>query len=62
VSGSLDKTVRLWLGDWHGWLWAACTQLREHLVLRDPDNSFEPTVARGAQQTCEREVWSKPTK
>ena len=62
VSGSSDKTVRLWLGDWYGWLWAACTQLREHSVLRDPDNSFEPAVARGARQICEREVWGKSTK
>ena len=59
ASGSSDKTVRLWLGNWQGWLKAACTQLHDHSVLRDPDRSFDPAVARGARDVCEQQVWKK---
>ncbi|HEY9641885.1 MAG TPA: AAA-like domain-containing protein [Coleofasciculaceae cyanobacterium] len=57
VSGSRDRTARLWQASWQGWLKAACTQLHEHSVLRDPDHSFNPVVARGAKAVCEQQVW-----
>jgi hypothetical protein len=59
VSGSDDKTVRLWLGNWQGWLKAACTQLQEHSVLRKPEESFDPEVAKAARQACEEFAWNK---
>jgi len=59
ASGSVDNTVRLWLGNWQGWLGAACNQLRFHPVLRDPDHSSDPPVAKAAKQTCEQQVWRK---
>jgi hypothetical protein len=51
--------VRLWLGDWEGWLKAACNRLRFHPVLQNPESSAEPTVAKAAKQTCEQQVGGK---
>ncbi|MEG4114144.1 MULTISPECIES: WD40 repeat domain-containing protein [unclassified Microcoleus] len=51
VSGSYDKTVRLW-GDisLEGLLHRACDQLRYHSVLVEP----ETDLAREAKKTCQR--------
>jgi hypothetical protein len=57
VSGSADKTVRLWQGDWHGWLKTACTQLSEHSVLRNPEQSFDPVVTKEAKEACDQRIW-----
>jgi WD40 repeat protein len=53
VSGSADKTLRLWDVSWQGLLSTACNRLRDHPVLRDPQND----TAREAKATCERFVW-----
>jgi WD40 repeat protein len=55
VSG--DNTVRLWQGDWHGWLKTACTQLSEHSVLRNPEQSFDPVVTKEAKEACDYRIW-----
>jgi WD40 repeat protein len=57
VSGSDDNTVRLWQGDWHGWLKTACTQLKDHPVFRNPDQSFDPAIAKEAKEACEQRIW-----
>lgn len=57
ASGSADNTVQLWQGDWQGWLKLACTQLREHSILRYPDQSFDPAAATVARDICEQQVW-----
>ncbi len=59
ASGSFDKMVRLWLGDWQGWLKADCTQLRQHSVLHNPDQSFDPHAARATKTVCEQRIWGK---
>jgi WD40 repeat protein len=59
VSGSDDMTLRLWQSNWQGWLKSACDQLRDHLILRDPDTSFDPAAAKAARAACEQRVWEK---
>jgi WD40 repeat protein len=54
ASGSNDNTVRLWQANWQGWLKLACLQLREHSVLRHPEQSFDPDAATAARGICQR--------
>ena len=57
VSGSDDKTVRVWdkEGDWQTWLQAACNRLSSHSVLMAPQTE----EAEGARETCQKYVWGK---
>jgi WD40 repeat protein len=59
VSGSDDKTLRLWPANGLGFLKIACDQLRYHPVLRNPDTSFDPATAKAARAACEQRVWEK---
>ncbi|REJ44360.1 MAG: hypothetical protein DWQ53_03755 [Microcystis flos-aquae DF17] len=54
VSGSEDKTVRAWVGNWQGWLDIACNRLRYHPVLNDPETLAQDEIARGARETCQK--------
>lgn len=51
-------TVRFWRVGWKGWLQIACDRLQYHPVLKNPQTD----VAKGAQQTCQKWVWSKENK
>jgi hypothetical protein len=53
VSGSWDKTVRIWDVSWQSLLPMVCNQLRDHPSLKQPTND----VGREAEQTCEQYVW-----
>ena len=56
VSGSDDKTVRLWrVGTWEDWLAVCCNRLRHHPIFKDPPDE----VAREACAVCQRLVWDK---
>ncbi|WP_169613698.1 AAA-like domain-containing protein [Nodosilinea sp. P-1105] len=59
VSVGEDGTIWVWEGSWQGWLRAACNQLRNHFVFREPDKSFDPEAARGARRVCEEQVWQQ---
>ncbi len=59
VSSSSDGTLRLWHGSWQGWLQVGCNRLRQHPIFRNPDQSFDPVVVRGAIEACERYVWGR---
>jgi WD40 repeat protein len=50
ISGSRDKTIRLWKARWEDWLEAGCKQLQEHPVLRNPQTSEQ----QGAKETCDQ--------
>jgi WD40 repeat protein len=53
VSGSWDKTVRIWDAKMKSLLPMACNQLRYHPSL----NQSTTDVAKEAKQTCEHYVW-----
>jgi WD40 repeat protein len=55
VSGGNDTTVRLWNASPKYWLQTACQQLQYHPILTNPTTD----IAREAQKTCQRYVWSK---
>jgi WD40 repeat protein len=54
VSGSYDKTVRVWDIAWRYSLQVACTQLSHHPSLTQPATDF----AREAKQTCGQYAWN----
>ncbi|MFM2062025.1 MAG: hypothetical protein RLZZ507_1695 [Cyanobacteriota bacterium] len=54
ISGSKDKTVRFWIGNWQGWLDIACNRLRYHSALNDPETLAQDETARGARETCQK--------
>jgi hypothetical protein len=62
LSGSADRTLRLWDANPEGWLTLAlaCNRLRYHPLLWQPETiTTEPeliAVAQGAQRAC-RESW-----
>lgn len=53
VSGSGDKTLRLWDVSWESWLQTACDQLRYHSIL----DKSAINVAKEARETCQQYVW-----
>ena len=55
VSGSDDKTIRLWNVSRDELLKSACNQLRQHSSLATPRTDIE----QEAKRTCDRYVWSK---
>lgn len=55
VSGSQDKTVRLWRGGWRSWLEVCCNRLRYHRVFKNPQTEVE----KQACKTCQKYVWSQ---
>ena len=55
VSGSHDKTVRLWRGGWQVWLQVCCDRLRYHPVFKNPQTDVE----KQACETCQKYVWSQ---
>ena len=56
VSGSLDRTLRLWRGGtWHDWLAICCNRIRHHPCLKHPQTAD----ARMACAVCETYVWAK---
>ena len=55
VSGSSDKTIRLWRGNWEAWLAVCCNRLRYHPIFKDPPDD----LAREACAVCQRLVWEK---
>jgi tetratricopeptide (TPR) repeat protein len=65
VSGSYDKTIRLWRGGtWQDWLGVACHRLIEHPILVTPETMLAQDtemieVAKGAGETCQKSVWNK---
>jgi WD domain, G-beta repeat len=59
VSGRSDNALRLWHGSWQGWLQVGCNRLRQHPIFRNPDQSFDPVMVRGAIAACERYVWQR---
>jgi WD40 repeat protein len=52
VSGSRDKTVRLWDVSWESLLQTACNQLRYHPTLVEPTTD----EAKKAKKTCQQYV------
>jgi hypothetical protein len=72
VSGSYDKTIRLWRGDWQSWLDVCCQRLGYHLVSEDPDlemTTTDPgdilrsensaiTTTQKACATCQKYAWN----
>ena len=54
ISGSKDKTVRFWVGNWQGWLDIACNRIRYHSALNDPETLAQDEIARGARETCQK--------
>ncbi|MCG6138879.1 MAG: hypothetical protein MET45_30555 [Nostoc sp. LLA-1] len=46
VSGSFDRTVRLWQVNWVVWLQVACDRLRNHPIFKSPKTEE-------AKQACE---------
>ncbi len=57
VSGGGDGTVRLWPGNWEGWLQVACDWLRYHPVFQNPQSDEQ----KQACETCRKYVWEKGT-
>lgn len=56
VSGSADRTVRLWRGGtWRDWLALCCNRFRYHPLFQNADR--EPFIS--ACKVCEEHVWSK---
>ena len=55
VSGSYDKTVRLWRGGWRAWLEVCCNRLRYYPVFKNPQTEVE----KQACETCQKYVWSR---
>jgi tetratricopeptide (TPR) repeat protein len=68
VSGSDDKTIRLWRGgSWQDWLAVGCTRLIDHPILVAPETMLtEDTemieVAKGAGETCQKLAWNPAQK
>jgi tetratricopeptide (TPR) repeat protein len=68
VSGSEDKTIRLWRPDnWQDWLGVACNRLIEHPILVAPkatlaQNSEMIEVATEAGETCQKLAWNPAQK
>ena len=63
VSGSYDRSVRLWDPDWSSWLVIACNRLRYHPLLNKPqtvvtDPDFLEAAGR-ARAICQQEVWGR---
>ncbi|WP_449240171.1 WD40 repeat domain-containing protein [Coleofasciculus chthonoplastes] len=65
VSGSLDKTIRLWRGgNWQDWLNVACNNLINHPIFIAPatlldEDSEKFNWAKDARSTCQTSVWNK---
>ncbi len=56
VSGSADKTVRLWRGgNWETWLQVVCDRLRDHPIFKNP----ETEEAKQACEVCRKYVWKE---
>ncbi|MDJ1176867.1 hypothetical protein PMG25_22510, partial [Roseofilum sp. BLCC_M114] len=61
ISGSNDRTLRVWPATWQGWLEVGCDRLRLHSSwVRAPlePPSEEREMALEAVRTCEQLVWS----
>ena len=72
VSGSYDSTLRLWRGNWQGWLGVCCQRLGYHLISENPEleittadpgavlRSDDPaiTTAQKACATCQKYAWA----
>ncbi|MFP4102832.1 MAG: ribosome assembly protein 4, partial [Coleofasciculus sp.] len=65
VSGSFDKTIRLWRGgNWQNWLNVACNNLINHPIFVAPatlldEDSEKFNRAKDARSTCQTSVWNK---
>jgi WD40 repeat protein len=64
VSGSNDRTVRLWRGgNWQDWLEVGCNRLIAHPILVAPETLLKEDaetikVAKDAAKTCQQLVWN----
>ncbi|MFW5765948.1 MAG: WD40 repeat domain-containing protein, partial [Coleofasciculus sp.] len=65
VSGSFDRTIRLWRGgNWQDWLKVACNNLINHPIFVAPatlldEDSEKFNWAKDARSTCQTSVWNK---
>ncbi|XHX79529.1 MAG: WD40 repeat domain-containing protein [Stenomitos frigidus ULC029] len=56
VSGSYDKTIRLWRGGtWEDWLAICCNRIRHHPYFKNPQTE----EARAACEVCRKYVWER---
>lgn len=62
VSGSNDKTVRLWKPNWKTWLQAACNQLREHSILVKDKSAGDTCLKMGGWSDKEKEQFRQRQK
>jgi WD40 repeat protein len=65
VSGSADKTLRLWNVSPESWLAIACNRLQDHPLLNQPETlTNDPgflQIAHRSRTVCQQRVWHRST-